>query len=80
LPDITSIAASIPQMYGPVLGALVTARFLAAERLRGRTLVNSTTTSPEEARELDRWAAGHGSEGFARIVESIARPVAVGRS
>ena len=28
--------------------------------LRGRTLVNLTTTTPNEARELAAWAAGHG--------------------
>ncbi|MFD6139102.1 NAD(P)-dependent oxidoreductase [Promicromonospora sp. NPDC060271] len=28
--------------------------------LRGRTLVNLTTTTPNEARELATWAAGHG--------------------
>lgn len=30
--------------------------------LRGRTLVNLTTTTPNEARELATWAAGHGIE------------------
>ncbi|MGO1736451.1 MAG: NAD(P)-dependent oxidoreductase [Leucobacter sp.] len=28
--------------------------------LAGRTLINLTTTTPEEARELSAWAAGHG--------------------
>jgi 3-hydroxyisobutyrate dehydrogenase-like beta-hydroxyacid dehydrogenase len=31
-----------------------------AAELRGRTLVNLTTTTPDEARELAGWAAGHG--------------------
>ena len=31
-----------------------------ADQLRGRTLVNVTTTTPNEARELAAWAAGHG--------------------
>ncbi|WP_312880363.1 NAD(P)-dependent oxidoreductase [Actinokineospora xionganensis] len=30
------------------------------DALRGRTLVNVTTTTPEEARELASWAAAHG--------------------
>lgn len=32
-----------------------------ADALRGRTLVNLTTTTPNEARELAAWAAGHGA-------------------
>ncbi|WP_280421363.1 NAD(P)-dependent oxidoreductase [Nocardia carnea] len=31
-----------------------------ADRLLGKTLVNLTSTAPEESRELGRWAAGHG--------------------
>ncbi|GGP86946.1 NAD(P)-dependent oxidoreductase [Saccharothrix coeruleofusca] len=31
-----------------------------AQRLRGRAVVNLTTTSPEQARELGRWAAAEG--------------------
>lgn len=31
-----------------------------ADSLRGRVLVNLTTTSPEQARELGRWARAHG--------------------
>lgn len=31
-----------------------------AESLRGRTLVNLTTGSPEQAREEAEWAAEHG--------------------
>lgn len=34
----------------------------AADRLAGRRVVNLTTTSPDGARELGRWAAGHGAE------------------
>ncbi|MFG3548103.1 NAD(P)-dependent oxidoreductase [Streptomyces sp. NPDC047725] len=34
----------------------------AAEELRGHTLVNLTTTTPNESRELAAWAAGHGIE------------------
>lgn len=30
------------------------------DELRGRTLINLTTTTPNEARELAAWAAGHG--------------------
>lgn len=49
-----------------------------AERLRGRTLVNLTTTSPEEARELDRWAAAHGiacvDGGIMAVPAMIAAP------
>ncbi|MFC4127488.1 NAD(P)-dependent oxidoreductase [Nocardia rhizosphaerae] len=32
----------------------------AAERLRGRTVVNLTTTTPEQARSLGAWAGGNG--------------------
>ncbi|MEV0054841.1 NAD(P)-binding domain-containing protein [Saccharopolyspora shandongensis] len=42
-------AASVHEVFDPV-----------ADRLTGRTLVNVTTTSPEESRELAAWAAGHG--------------------
>lgn len=31
-----------------------------AEELRGRTLIDLTTTTPDEARELGAWAAAHG--------------------
>lgn len=33
-----------------------------ADDLGGRTLINLTTTTPNQARELARWAAGHGIE------------------
>ncbi|GAB7062922.1 NAD(P)-binding domain-containing protein [Streptomyces mexicanus] len=42
---------SIQQTLGPVAG-----------ELRGRTLVNLTTTTPNESRELAAWAAGHGAD------------------
>lgn len=49
-----------------------------AHRLAGRRLVNLTTTSPEGARELARWAAGHGAEyldgGIMATPEMIATP------
>jgi 3-hydroxyisobutyrate dehydrogenase-like beta-hydroxyacid dehydrogenase len=41
---------SVHETLDPVAGAL-----------RGRTLVNLTTTTPNEARELAAWAAGHGT-------------------
>lgn len=41
--------ASVEKTLGP-----------AADELRGRTLVNVTTTTPNEARELASWAAQHG--------------------
>ncbi|WP_433491550.1 NAD(P)-dependent oxidoreductase [Nocardia grenadensis] len=31
-----------------------------ADRLRGKALINLTSTAPEDSRELARWAAGHG--------------------
>ncbi|MEU3659761.1 NAD(P)-binding domain-containing protein [Streptomyces sp. NPDC032940] len=40
---------SVQETLGPV-----------ADELRGRTLVNLTTTTPGEARALASWAAGHG--------------------
>ncbi|GGV26425.1 oxidoreductase [Actinomadura cremea] len=43
--------ASVHEALDPVAGAL-----------RGRMLVNLTTTTPDEARELAEWAAGHGIE------------------
>ncbi|OBB31677.1 6-phosphogluconate dehydrogenase [Mycolicibacterium peregrinum] len=49
-----------------------------ADRLAGRRLVNLTTTSPEGARELARWAAGHGAHyldgGIMATPEMIATP------
>lgn len=41
--------ASVHQTLDPVI-----------ERMRGSVLVNLTTTTPNEARELATWAAGHG--------------------
>lgn len=41
--------ASVHEVLDPVAG-----------RLRGKALVNLTSTAPEESRELARWAAGHG--------------------
>ncbi|WP_075909200.1 NAD(P)-dependent oxidoreductase [Mycobacterium syngnathidarum] len=49
-----------------------------ARRLAGRRLVNLTTTSPNGARELARWAADHGAEyldgGIMATPEMIATP------
>lgn len=49
-----------------------------ADGLAGRRLLNLTTTSPEGARELARWAAGHGAEyldgGIMATPEMIATP------
>lgn len=49
-----------------------------ADRLAGRRLVNLTTTSPEGARELAQWAAGHGAGyldgGIMATPEMIATP------
>ncbi|MBX8687396.1 NAD(P)-dependent oxidoreductase [Mycobacterium sp. 20091114027_K0903767] len=49
-----------------------------ADRLAGRRLLNLTTTSPEGARELARWAAGHRAEyldgGIMATPEMIATP------
>ncbi|MFI5715261.1 NAD(P)-dependent oxidoreductase [Nocardia sp. NPDC051750] len=33
-----------------------------AEQLKGKALINLTSTAPEESRELGAWAAGHGIE------------------
>lgn len=48
------------------------------EELRGRTLVNVTTTTPNESRELAAWAAGHGiaylDGGIMAIPELIGTP------
>ncbi|RDI55395.1 NAD(P)-dependent oxidoreductase [Nocardia mexicana] len=41
--------ASVHAALDPIVG-----------ELSGKTVVNLTTTTPEEARELARWAAGHG--------------------
>ncbi|AKS36063.1 6-phosphogluconate dehydrogenase [Mycolicibacterium goodii] len=43
--------ASVHEILDPVAG-----------RLAGRRLINLTTTSPDGARELGRWAAEHGAE------------------
>jgi 3-hydroxyisobutyrate dehydrogenase-like beta-hydroxyacid dehydrogenase len=49
-----------------------------ADRLAGRRLVNLTTTSPEGARELARWAAGIGGDyldgGIMATPEMIGSP------
>ncbi|PCG84080.1 oxidoreductase [Streptomyces sp. WZ.A104] len=42
-------SASVREAFGPV-----------GEALRGRTLVNLANSSPDQARELADWAAGHG--------------------
>ncbi|MDA3645300.1 NAD(P)-binding domain-containing protein [Saccharopolyspora indica] len=42
-------AASVRETLDPVV-----------EELSGRTLINVTTTSPDQAREIAAWAAGHG--------------------
>ncbi|MFV8048684.1 NAD(P)-dependent oxidoreductase [Mycobacterium sp. 48b] len=51
-----------------------------ADRLAGRRLMNLTTTSPEGARELARWATGHGADyldgGIMATPEMIATPQA----
>ncbi|MBF6174056.1 NAD(P)-dependent oxidoreductase [Nocardia blacklockiae] len=49
-----------------------------ADALAGRALVNLTSTAPEEARELARWAAGHGIDfldgGIMAVPAMIGRP------
>ncbi|QZH61581.1 NAD(P)-binding domain-containing protein [Mycolicibacterium farcinogenes] len=49
-----------------------------ADQLAGRRMVNLTTTSPNGARELARWAAGHGADyldgGILATPEMIATP------
>ncbi|MER7079750.1 3-hydroxyisobutyrate dehydrogenase [Saccharopolyspora kobensis] len=60
-------AASVHETLDPV-----------AEQLAGRTLVNVTTTSPDQSREIAAWAAGHGVEyldgGIMAIPSMIGRP------
>ncbi len=46
---VLSDHASVHAVFDPVAG-----------RLPGKTLVNLTSTAPEDSRELGRWAAGHG--------------------
>lgn len=59
--------ASVHEVLDPVV-----------HRLAGRRLVNLTTTSPNGARELARWAASHGAEyldgGIMATPEMIATP------
>ncbi|WP_074133185.1 NAD(P)-dependent oxidoreductase [Mycolicibacterium houstonense] len=59
--------ASVREVLDPVAG-----------RLAGRRLLNLTTTSPNGARELARWAASHGAEyldgGMMATPEMIATP------
>ncbi|WP_257231154.1 NAD(P)-dependent oxidoreductase [Streptomyces sp. UH6] len=43
----------------------------AAGELRGRTLLNLTTTTPNEARELSSWAAGHGTDHLDGAVMAV---------
>ncbi|MBB5953919.1 3-hydroxyisobutyrate dehydrogenase-like beta-hydroxyacid dehydrogenase [Saccharothrix tamanrassetensis] len=60
-------AASVHEVLDPV-----------ADRLAGRTLVNVTTTSPEQAVEIAAWAAGHGvvylDGGIMAVPEMIGSP------
>jgi 3-hydroxyisobutyrate dehydrogenase-like beta-hydroxyacid dehydrogenase len=59
--------ASVREVLGPI-----------AARLRGRTVVNLTTTTPGEARELAGWAASHGIDyldgGVMAVPEMIGGP------
>ncbi|MGW5310321.1 NAD(P)-binding domain-containing protein [Nocardia thailandica] len=52
----------------------------AADRLRGRTVVNLTTTTPEQARALGRWAHGRGIDlvdgGIMAVPSMIGGPAA----
>lgn len=52
-----------------------------ADHLAGRTLVNVTTTTPAQARELDEWAARHGVRhldgGIMAVPEMIGGPGSV---
>jgi 3-hydroxyisobutyrate dehydrogenase-like beta-hydroxyacid dehydrogenase len=61
--------ASVHEVLDPVAGALV-----------GRTLVNVTTTTPEESRELAAWSAAHGVDyldgGIMAVPAMIGRPEA----
>ncbi|MFJ1461345.1 NAD(P)-dependent oxidoreductase [Nocardia sp. N2S4-5] len=49
-----------------------------ADALAGRAVVNLTSTAPEDARELARWAAGHGIDyldgGIMAVPDMIGRP------
>ncbi|MGW4116559.1 NAD(P)-dependent oxidoreductase [Actinosynnema sp. NPDC004786] len=60
-------AASVREVLDPV-----------ADLLAGRTLVNVTTTTPEQSRELAAWAAGHGAVyldgGIMAVPHMIGRP------
>ncbi|RKT55248.1 NAD(P)-dependent oxidoreductase [Saccharothrix australiensis] len=60
-------AASVREVLDPV-----------ADRLAGRTLVNVTTTSPDQSRELAAWAAGLGAAyldgGIMAVPAMIGRP------
>jgi 3-hydroxyisobutyrate dehydrogenase-like beta-hydroxyacid dehydrogenase len=52
-----------------------------ADRLAGRQLINLTTTTPDAARELSRWAAGHGAGyldgGIMAVPAMIGTPASV---
>ncbi|RKT87751.1 3-hydroxyisobutyrate dehydrogenase [Saccharopolyspora antimicrobica] len=60
-------AASVHETLDPVV-----------DQLAGRTLINVTTTSPDQSREIAAWAAGHGIEyldgGIMAIPSMIGRP------
>ncbi|WP_437936052.1 NAD(P)-dependent oxidoreductase [Sorangium sp. So ce341] len=59
--------ASVHEVLGPTAGSL-----------RGRTLVNLTTTTPNQARELAAWSASHGIDyldgGIMAVPEMIGGP------
>ncbi len=60
-------AASVREVLDPV-----------ADVLTGRTLVNVTTTSPDQSREIARWAAAHGvvylDGGIMAVPDMIGQP------
>ncbi|AFP42605.1 6-phosphogluconate dehydrogenase NAD-binding protein [Mycolicibacterium smegmatis MC2 155] len=65
---VADVADALDDADGPIVVCLFDQASVhdvldpVAHRLAGRRVVNLTTTSPEGARELGRWATGHGAE------------------
>ncbi|MFW5418209.1 NAD(P)-dependent oxidoreductase [Nocardiopsis sp. CNT-189] len=70
--------ASGPLVVAPLLdtGAVRRALGPAAAGLRGRTLVNLANGTPEQARELASWAAGHGADHLDGAMMALPETVA----
>lgn len=88
--DLTRVAATVAEAVDAgdvIVVCLFDSRSVhdvldpVADRLAGRHVVNLTTTTPDAARELSRWATGHGAEyldgGIMAVPTMIGAPEAL---